>query len=747
MKIILISLFTLCYCNWFPQTATAQNLPAEVRSAIGQRLTALARQEIAVGRITIDSVASKDNELILYANIQASYFPFRKTNVKKFYQEVRELLPTEFANYRLQLRTDQQTIEELIPLALRSKKDKNALTFCHQIKKPLLTSLSRPYTPSNGLQNKHLAMWQSHGYYYEYKLTRWEWQRARIFETVEDLYTQSYVLPFLVPMLENAGATVLLPRERDVQTAEVVVDNDGCLNSRSIYTERTGKQSWNNGTESGFAQRRTHYINFENPFREGSYRQATTVKKDRESFAEWIPYLPKAGQYAVYVSYQTVKNSTNDALYTVYHKGGTSLFKINQQMGSGTWIYLGRFSFDAGRNRFGKIVLSNRSEKGGRILTADAVKIGSGMGNIARCISSEGSTANVKSSDTITAPPPGTAVQANYPYQTSGYPRFCEAARYWMQWAGIPDSIYSESKGKNDYTDDYKARGKWVNYLAGGSTVNSSEKGLYIPIDLAFAFHSDTGTTMNDSIIGTLGIFETSSYNGVYTNGASRYAARDLTDLIQSNITNDIRTLYEPNWTHRGMWNQSYYEARAPRVPTMLLELLSHQNFADMRYGLDPRFRFTVSRAIYKGMLQFLCSKYKKPYVVQPLPVDHLRLNVTDENEVELKWQPVDDPLEHRLCWCQRRYLPRHGSKNWTSALGIHRRKRIHRNHAASRREQSHLWCVGQYPLCLGQNYRQRMLEVDGRADPHALLSRRRMGSGCPRHAIYYRPTTNSLRH
>ena len=104
--------------------------------------------------------------------------------------------------------------------------------------------------------------------------------------------------------------------------------------------------------------------------------------------------------------------------------------------------------------------------------------------------------------------------------------------------------------------------------------------------------------------------------------------------------------LYEPEWTRWGMWNQSYYEARVPRVPTMLLELLSHQNFADMRYGLDPRFRFTVSRAIYKGILQFICSQYKMEYVVQPLPVDHMSLRFEEGNRIKLSWQPVDDPLE-----------------------------------------------------------------------------------------------------
>lgn len=185
-----------------------------------------------------------------------------------------------------------------------------------------------------------------------------------------------------------------------------------------------------------------------------------------------------------------------------------------------------------------------------------------------------------------------------------------------------------------------------MNYLSGGSAVNPTEKGLNIPVNMAFAFHSDAGTTLNDSIIGTLGIYYTNAYNEKFANGASRYLSHDLTDLIQSNIVRDVRTLYEPQWTRRGKWNQSYYEARVPRVPTMLLELLSHQNFADMRYGLDPRFRFTVSRAIYKGMLQFLCSQYNMDYVVQPLPVDHMALRMTSENEVELTWQPVADALE-----------------------------------------------------------------------------------------------------
>ncbi len=624
MNVRLHFLVSMLAAALIPQTGSAQELPAETLRDIGRFLDATARKEISAGAIRIDSVVMEGNTLQLFANMNCSYIPFRENNVADIYRGIKALLPAEFAKYRLQLRTNKHSIEELIPQALRPKRDKKARTFSQRVEKPLVTRVSRPYTPSHGLQNRHIALWQSHGFYYEPKLNRWEWQRARCLQTVEDLYTQSFVVPYLLPMLENAGANVLIPRERDCQTAEVIVDNDGCLNSRSAYAENRGDKAWAQGSGKGFAQLRSHYIDFENPFKEGTYRSIETVKKGKESTAEWVPEIPRSGQYAVYVSYQTVPNSTEDALYTVYHKGGMSRFKVNQRMGGSTWIYLGTFGFAAGKDNACKVTLSNRSAKAGRIVTADAVKIGGGMGNIARRI------------------PEGEATE----YQKSGYPRFCEAARYWMQWAGIPDSVYSESRGKDDYTDDYKSRGIWVNYLAGGSAANPAGKGLNIPVDMAFAFHSDAGTTLNDSIIGTLGIYQTDSYNGLFANGASRYLSHDLTDLIQSNIVRDIRTLYEPQWTRRGKRNQSYYEARVPRVPTMLLELLSHQNFADMRYGLDPRFRFTVSRAIYKGMLQFLCSQYHTDYTVQPLPVDHIALRRVGKNEIELTWQPVADPLE-----------------------------------------------------------------------------------------------------
>jgi len=642
LKHTILFIGILCFCI----PVQAQNYSIELQKRIGEKINSIVQQEVSVGKVAIDTIIENKTINVIF-NDNLSYYPLREESVNLFYHLIKQELSSEKQiDKDLIIYSDNHPIEFLIPKYHQGNR-KNKNTFSHSNKRPFIENISKPYQSSKGLYNRHIALWQSHGFYYEPKLSRWEWQRARIFQTVEDLYTQSFVLPYLVPMLEAAGANVFLPRERDTQTHEIIIDNDGAFANKSLYIEENKENLWTEGLKKGFAHTKAYYQDDENPFSLGTYRQTTTIKRGEASTISWIPEIPESGEYAVYVSYKTLPNSTSRAHYTVHHNGKETEFIINQKMGGGTWIYLGTFYFPAGVNQNCKVTLSNLSKNKGEVITADAVKIGGGYGNIARTVSSKGASENLKSSDKRQdASTPTVEKSIKYPYEVSGYPRFTEAARYWLQWAGIPDSIYSPSKGVNDYTDDYQCRGLWVNYLAGGSMANPTEEGLNIPIDLAFAFHSDAGTTFNDSIIGTLGIFRTGSYDGKYTNGVSRYAARELTDLIQTQIVNDIRNLYHPNWTRRGMWNKSYSEASTPKVPTMLLELLSHQNFADMRYGLDPRFRFTVSRSIYKGILKYLSSQYNTEYEVQPLPVEAFTSEFIDENKVRLTWEPVEDILE-----------------------------------------------------------------------------------------------------
>ncbi len=585
-----------------------------------------------VVNVKVDSAVISGKKLDLHLSNRTSDYFFRDNTVKDIYSIAKELLPDEYKGMELTIHANGYTLHELASkfysdaykMPAKPKKVKKS-------KNPspvLVQNTSLPYEVNYGLNGRHLALWQSHGWYYEQSLERWEWQRARILQTVEDLYTQSYVVPFLVPMLENAGANVLLPRERDINTYEFIVDNDKLMGG---YEESHGSKQWERG-DTGFANTKKFYVHGENPFTMGTYRVVEGVvakgkKQPVESVAKWIPskyFMDK--ECAVYVSYKTLPNSTEAALYTVKHKGGETQFKVNQKMGGSTWIYLGTFKFSNNSNVEG-VYLTNLSTKEGVVVTADAVKFGGGMGNIARKPSQE-RPYNVKA-------------------VTSGYPRFTEGARYWLQWAGFVDSIYSYTNSKNDYTDDYMSRGRWVNALIGGSKVKPDAPGYNIPVDMSFAFHTDAGTFPNDSIVGTLAIYTRySNGSDKFPNGKSRMGSRELTDIVQTEIVNDVRATFEPKWSRRGLWDRSYAESRTPEVPAMLLEHLSHQNFADMTYGLDPAYRFVVSRAIYKGILKYLSMDSGLPYTVQPLPVKNFAAELEGNASVKLSWSPVSDPSE-----------------------------------------------------------------------------------------------------
>ena len=620
-----ITLLVLAALMLLPTLSNAAGINATQKREIGEMLTRIVAREVSGGSVRVDRTRITNERIEIYASIGLSYYPFREENVAAIYDSVRTVLPAEYADRKLSIITDNHRIEEFIPHYYRTS-NLSGTRFTNRSKRPLVRPLSSQNAPTEGLAGRHIAMWQSHGRYFDQKENVWRWQRSRLWETVEDLFTQSFVLPYLVPMLENAGANVLLPRERDTQLCEIIIDNDSGVDD-TTYAESNGSQAWGDDVV-GFAHLKDIYMNGENPFRDGTTRRIRSVTHRPSGEAAWRATIPERGEYAVYVSYESTPESVDDAHYTVHHLGGETEFAVNQTMGGGTWIYLGRFTFAAGEQTL--VTLTNRSRRAGRLVSADAVKLGGGFGNVART-----PIDSLRHAD------------REYIAETSGYPRFCEGARYWLQWAGFPEGVYTPKHDRDDYKDDYMSRAHWVNAVMGGSERLPDSTGLHIPLDLALAFHSDAGVRDGDGIVGTLGIFYTREQGGKFTGGADRYRSRDLTDLVQTQVVEDIRHLYEPDWQRRGLWNRAYYEARVPSVPTMLLELLSHQNFADMRLGQDPRFRFAVSRAVYKGILRYVSSQYGLSEVtVQPLPVCSFAAEFTADDRVRLSWQPTVDPLE-----------------------------------------------------------------------------------------------------
>lgn len=578
--------------------------------AVGQRIRSNARlKEIVLN----DSLRTIE----VTADSHFGEQTFTPQIVDNIYANVLSLMPDSCKDYQLSIKSGGWDLRQLIPNRLRIDDDPyRTWGNIDYLGKPWVSNASQPYQVTKGLQNRHLSIWASHGRYFHIKDNTWKWQRPPLFGTREDLFTQTIVVPYLIPMLERAGAVVFTPRERDWQKHEMIVDNDTRRTAMGIYIETQGSQPWKQADSVGFLYHAGVYLDRENPFKAGTARQCITVENGRQqSEISYLPNIPEAGKYAVYVSYQTVEGSIDDAHYTVWHQGIPTDFRVNQQMGGSTWVYLGTFDFDKGSNAQNCVVLTNKSHHHG-IVTADAVRFGGGMGNIRRG------------------------------YTTSGLPRCLEGARYYAQWAGMPYHVYSSKNGEDDYGDDINVRSLMTNHLAGGSCYMPDTIGCHVPIELSLAIHSDAGYSVDGkSHTGTLSICTTYLNDSILSSGRSRLASRDLADALLSTIPEDIQRKYG-SWQKREIWDRNYSESRVPEVPSAILETMSHQNFADMRYGQDPNFRFDLARSIYKTLLRYISQMHHVPYIITPLTPNHVRVELTKNGEAQLRWNAVEDPDE-----------------------------------------------------------------------------------------------------
>ena len=599
---------------------SAQSQQKVVGKRLKEYFRSYASAEVEVGncKLVRFQLDPKERTLAVYANANFAYQPFRPETTQRIYEELRRVLPGPVNYYDITVFVGDKSIDDLIPNIYRKDKDETRLwgkTTHHG--EPWVSNASRPYTVSEGLQGRHLALTPSHGFYYKNDSVCWKWQRPSLYCTREDLLTQSIVLPYLIPMLENAGAVVFSARERDRQPHDIIIDNDATGHDCGLYIEEKNHDAqWKSDT-IGFAIPERLLLHGDNPFSKGTSRMLGTAgnESDAEGAALWIPDVPERGMYAVYVSYQTYPTSVPDAEYFVFHAGGTTRIMVNQQMGGGTWVYLGTFEFEQGQRDDQMVILTNYSKYVG-VVSADAVRFGGGSAIV-----------NRGCADTI---------------RISGMPRYYEGARYYSQWAGFPVERYANYNGEKDYAEDINSRSLVTNYLLGGSAYCPDSVGMRVPIELALGLHTDAGIREDDSTVGTLGIYTTGYNDGLLGNGVmSRYTSRDLTDMVQTYIAEVADSL-----TRRAMWNKNYSESRLPDVPSCIIELLSHQNFADMCYAHDPHFKFVVSRAIYKGILHYTAEVHGTKYTVQPLPVQAFAINLMEGNKVRLTWRPTKDEHE-----------------------------------------------------------------------------------------------------
>jgi hypothetical protein len=101
-----------------------------------------------------------------------------------------------------------------------------------------------------------------------------------------------------------------------------------------------------------------------------SYLHDNNAETNSGTWAKWKPSFTTSGYYKVLVRWPADDNRPDNILYKVYHQGNVTEVRKNQQTMNGSWVYLGRYYFDAGNSENNKLTLDGGSDAGFTIADA-----------------------------------------------------------------------------------------------------------------------------------------------------------------------------------------------------------------------------------------------------------------------------------------------------------------------------------------------------------------------------------------
>jgi len=449
-----------------------------------------------------------------------------------------------------------------------------------------------PYQVTGGLDGKIVYLHGGHGYTADNLGSGgWSFQRPEAFEMIEDLgnFDQS---SYLADHLFRAGATIAALRPIGHQTNEVVLDND---DSRVTFSG-----SWSDSSAGIFY----------GDLGDVPYRFASTSPTET-AVARYQPDLPEAGRYPVYAWTRYGSDRAADQLYRVHHSGGATEITVNhRQVGNGL-IYLGSYHFEEGTG--GYVEISNKSSETGKVVIADMIRFGNGMGDIDR----------------------GAGV--------SGRPREDEAGLYWVEWhvdrsQGIDVSQYRASS--NDRSATVSLAPRYAEYMNRESDGSLQDR-------VFVSFHSNAATGNSRGVLGL--------YNGNNDPNAATPNQFFLAHTLAKEVNDDLvaqNGLFEHNWFDRGnvvtldRADIEFGEINNLRInnefDATIIETGFHDNQQDAEMLRNPQVRDAIARATYQGLVTYFrgVDGNQTPATLAPGKVSGVWAKSNVAGSVTVNWQP-----------------------------------------------------------------------------------------------------------
>jgi MYXO-CTERM domain-containing protein len=383
------------------------------------------------------------------------------------------------------------------------------------------------------------------------------------------------------------GANQYLARYLENAGAAVFTTKERGMNRLSAIADNDGDGYSESGTgfsngAAGFADHGP-WVYGDDPFDAGSTRVFPAAGG---GVATWVPQIPADGVYTIYVTWDSDAGHATDAHYRVTHPGGVIDRTFDQTVHGSTWQYIETLWLPAGTGGL-TIELIADSAQATRTLNADAVRIGGGMGDVRRHD------------------------------ELSGRPRWEEGAIQYVQYNGGPTSVYDPYADGNG--SDPSSRSRWAAWEH-----PSGEDAVYL------SWHSNAGGGTGTS---------TYTYESGSTKGVE--GSEELSALLQDEIVDAIRALWDPDWTSRGTKTAAFSEVNPSHnseMPAALVELAFHDHEVDVELLKEPKFRRDASRAMYRAIVQYFADKDGTAVDFLPEPPIGLALLHDAAGELELSW-------------------------------------------------------------------------------------------------------------